>query len=262
MTRLKFLGSGSAFTVGADNFHSNMLLINEENQKLLLDCGSDIRFSLYQAGLSYEDITDIYISHLHADHAGGLEYIGFSSKFNPRCNKPNLYLSQDLAKELWEHTLSGGMRYIEGDIANLETFFNVREIDVNRFFTWDGINFKLVKVVHVKNKYSIMPSYGLFFMINNQNVFLTTDAQLNLCLEEFYEKADIIFHDCETSQFPSKIHAHYEELLKLPQNIRSKMWLYHYQPGILPNAKNDGFCGFVKPGQIFDFSKSYVSTYY
>jgi ribonuclease BN (tRNA processing enzyme) len=262
MTKLKFLGSGSAFTVGADNFHSNMLLINEQNQKLLLDCGSDIRFSLYQAGLSYEDITDIYISHLHADHAGGLEYIGFSSKFNPRCNKPNLYLSQDLAEELWEHTLSGGMRYIEGDIASLETFFNVREIDFNRFFTWDGINFKLVKVVHVKNKCSIMPSYGLFFMINNQNVFLTTDAQLNLCLEEFYEKADIIFHDCETSQFPSKIHAHYEELLKLPQNIRSKMWLYHYQPGILPNAKKDGFCGFVKPGQIFDFSNSYVSTYY
>jgi ribonuclease BN (tRNA processing enzyme) len=263
MTRLKFLGSGSAFTVGADNFHSNMLLINEQNQKLLLDCGSDIRFSLYEAGLSYEDITDIYISHLHADHAGGLEYIGFSTKFNPACNKPNLYLSPDLAEELWDHTLSGGMKYIEGDIASLETFFHVRKLDCNNSFIWDDIAFKLVKVVHVQNRYSIMPSYGLFFRINHQNIFLTTDAQLRLeYLEEFYEKADIIFQDCEISHIPSKIHAHYQELLKLPKKIRNKMWLYHYQPGILPQAKKDGFCGFVKPGQIFDFSKSYVSTYY
>ena len=53
-----------------------MLLINEQGNKLLIDCGSDIRFSLYAAGFSHLDITDIYISHLHADHAGGLEYIG------------------------------------------------------------------------------------------------------------------------------------------------------------------------------------------
>ena len=65
MTKLIFLGSGSAFTVGANNFQSNILLVTEQNHKLLIDCGTDIRLSLYAAGLSYLDITDIYISHLH-----------------------------------------------------------------------------------------------------------------------------------------------------------------------------------------------------
>src|SRR5918998_2468850 len=126
MMKLIFLGSGSAFTVGDGNFQSNMLLVNEQGNKLLIDCGSDIRFSLYAAGFSHLDITDIYISHLHADHAGGLEYIGFSTKFDPRCQKPNLYLNKELVNELWHGTLSGGMSSIEGKIADINTYFKVR----------------------------------------------------------------------------------------------------------------------------------------
>jgi ribonuclease BN (tRNA processing enzyme) len=254
MTKLIFLGSGSAFTIGTDNFQSNMLLVTEQGNKLLIDCGSDIRFSLHKAGFSHLDISDIYISHLHGDHAGGLEYIGFSTKFDPRCEQPNLYLSKELANDLWNHTLSGGMRSIEGEIATLETFFQVHPVPRNHYFLWQNIQFFLIKVIHVNNGYYIMPSYGLFFEIKGKKVFVTTDTQL--CLEQigkYYEEADIIFQDCETSRFPSKIHAHYQQLLSLPEMLRNKMWLYHYQPGTLPNAEKDGFCGFVQRGQTFEF---------
>lgn len=255
MMKLIFLGSGSAFTVGADNFQSNMLLINEKGNKLLIDCGSDIKFSLYKTGFSYLDITDIYISHLHSDHVGGLEYIGLSTKFDPRCNKPNLYLSKDVASEIWERTLSGGMRSVEGDITDLNTFFEVYPIKANGYFIWENIQFNLIKLIHVNNGYFLMPTYGLFFKIEENQVFLTTDTQF--CLDkmnEYYEQADIIFHDCETSPFPTPVHAHYEQLLTLPKTTRNKMWLYGYQPGHLPDAFHDGFRGFVKRGQTFEFS--------
>jgi hypothetical protein len=66
--------------------------------------------------------------------------------------------------------------------------------------------------------------------------------------------ADIIFHDCETASVKSGVHAHYTELLTLSETIRNKIWLYHYNPGALPDAKKDGFRGFVKKGQCFDFN--------
>lgn len=253
--KLFFLGSGSAFTVGADNFQSNILLISEQGNKLLIDCGSDIRFSLYEAGLSYLDITDIYISHLHSDHVGGLEYIGLTTKFDSRCNKPSLYLSKDIASELWDKTLSGGMSSIEGDIADINTFFDVHKIDKNGYFVWNDIQFSLVKVIHVNNGYFVIPTYGLFFEVEETKVFLTADTKF--CLDkigEYYERADILFQDCETSQVPTSVHAHYEQLLTLPKKIRNKMWLYGYQPEPLPDAKKDGFHGFVKRGQTFEFS--------
>jgi ribonuclease BN (tRNA processing enzyme) len=253
--KFTFLGSGSAFTVGADNFHSNMILTSDRGTKLLIDCGSDIRFSLYLADFTYLDITDIYISHLHADHAGGLEYIGLNTMFDPRCDRPNLYLSSDLASEIWDRTLSGGMRSVSGAILELESFFKVHKIDLHGHFFWEGIKFTLVKVIHVDNGFFVIPSYGLFFTVDGVNVFLTTDARI--CKGEdciFYEQADIIFQDCETAPFPTNVHAHYTELVELPAAIKHKMWLYHYQPGSLPNAEKDGFQGFVKRGQVFDFA--------
>jgi ribonuclease BN (tRNA processing enzyme) len=255
--KLLFLGSGSAFTTGADNYHSNMLLINDRGDKLLLDCGSDIRFSLYDAGFSYTDITDIYISHLHADHVGGMEYIGLTTLFNPRCDKPKLYVSKDVASELWDRSLSGGMRDIGGNIADLNTYFELVKVDYNGHFIWQNHKFNLVRVIHIHNGFNLMPSYGLFFEIEGVKVFLTTDTQL--CLAEngqYYEEADIIFHDCETSEYPSPVHVSYDKLAQLPTKIKRKMWLYGYQPGALPDAKKDGFLGFVKRGQVFNFSNS------
>jgi len=69
----------------------------------------------------------------------------------------------------------------------------------------------------------------------------------------YYQKADIIFHDCETLKKPSGVHAHFNELVNLDKSIKAKMWLYHYNPIALPDAKKNGFRGFVKKGQIFQF---------
>lgn len=257
MTKLIFLGSGSAFTVGEDNFQSNILVKSDRAKNLLIDCGSDIRFSLHQFNLSYLDISHIYISHLHADHIGGLEYIGFNTKFDPRCNRPHLYLSQELESELWERSLSGGMRSIQGEIANLESFFEVHPINLNRHFIWENIKFNLIKVVHIDNGYFVMPSYGLLFEADNIKIFISTDTQLSNNLYEIYDQADVIFQDCELSNYASGVHAHYNQLVKLDSEIKAKMWLYGYQSQTLPDAKGQGFCGFVKRGQIFDLKTIY-----
>lgn len=255
MTQLLFLGSGSAFTVGTHNYHSNVLIIDENQNKLLIDCGSDIRFSLYNVGLSHRDITDIYISHLHADHVGGLEYIAITTKFYPDCKKPSLYLSKDIAQELWENSLAAGLRSVQGDILTLDDYFKVQKINQpENYFQWQNIKFNLVKVIHIDNGFYIMPSYGLFFEINGTKIFLTTDTQLCLPqLQLFYDQADIIFQDCELSQSPSPVHAHFAELKQLPITTKNKMWLYGYQPVTLPDLTEHGFLGFVECAQSFDF---------
>lgn len=254
--KLMFLGSGSAFTIGTNNFHSNMLLINEKNAKLMIDCGSDARFSLFKQGFDFKDITDVYISHLHADHAGGLEWLAFTRKFNGEpLPKTNLFISAKLVDDLWNKTLSGGLSSIQTEVSNLGTYFNVNPIESNGSFCWSGIQFRLVQTVHIVNAFAFMESFGLMFSINGIKVFITTDTQFAPNqLIDFYKMSDIIFHDCETMSNMSGVHANYKELMRLPKEIKAKMWLYHYNPGTLPDAKADGFKGFVEPGQVFDFS--------
>ncbi|MDX2241799.1 MAG: MBL fold metallo-hydrolase [Leptolyngbyaceae cyanobacterium bins.302] len=261
MATLLFLGSGSAYTLGTNNFQSNMLLTSDRGETLLVDCGTDIRFSLHAADLSYQDISSIYVSHLHSDHAGGLEYIGFSRKFDPDCDRPTIYTSADIAVDLWDRTLSGGMRSLHQELATLETFFQPEAIEVGGAFTWEGIHFQLVAVDHVHNGIFQMPAYGLFFELNNIRIFISSDCQVSWEQNRYYyEMADVIFHDCETTPFSTPVHAHYSDLSLLPEAVRRKMWLYGYQPGRLPDATLDGFRGFVQQGQQFEFSANLISS--
>ena len=257
--QILFLGAGSAHTVGGDNFQSNMLLTADNGRHLLIDCGSDIRWSLAKQGLSYLDITDIYVSHLHADHLGGMEYMGFTTKFDPRCSRPRLYVESSLARPLWDNSLRGGMGLISGSETTLETFFDVHTVVARRPFEWEGIRLEVVPAVHVLGPHRIMHSYGLLIGSGEQQqTFVTTDTQFTPGhLSSSYSSAGLIFHDCETGKVKTGIHSHYDDLAQLPAAIRAKIWLYGYQPGELPDAVGDGFRGFVRPGQRFELSRNH-----
>ena len=251
--KLTFLGTGSAFTL--KNYQSNMILTADDGDILLIDCGADVRFALRDIGRTYKDIESVYISHLHSDHVGGLEWLGFTRKFDPSCRKPRMFISRYIKSELWSTVLSGGMLSLQGEVADLDTYFEVCSIGKNQGFIWKGVEFRLVQAIHIMSGFHIVPSFGLLFTINGINTFLTTDTQFSPAqITEFYKRADVIFHDCETAPFHSNVHAHYEQLRTLSPEMKHKMWLYHYQDGELPDAQADGFAGFVHKGDTFDFS--------
>lgn len=254
--KLIFIGTGSAFTVGVNNYQSNMVLESKNKQRLLIDCGSDCRFALYDQGWNYRDIHDVYISHFHADHVGGLEWLAFTTMFDPSCKeKLKLHIKDSMAGTLWDNVLSGGLSSLEGVEAKLDTYFDVRPIDAKGCFEWESLKIHLIQTVHSMSGFVLMPSYGLLFEVNKIKVFLTTDSQFNpVQIMKRYEESDIIFQDTETLPFKSGVHAHYTELLSLDPSIKKKMWLYHYNPGPLPDAVKDGFRGFIQKGQVFDFT--------
>jgi ribonuclease BN (tRNA processing enzyme) len=251
--KLTFLGSGSAFTVGDDNYQSNLLLEAPSGKKLLIDCGSDVRFPLHKLGIKPTELDAVYISHLHADHIGGLEWLAFSTKFAPNAVRPKLIASESLIQPLWATSLSGGLGSLEGVIATLDTFFEPYPVDKAGRFTWENIPFQMVQVVHFFDGFKFSPSFGLMFKIGGKMIFFTTDTQFAPNqLSKFLGMSDLIFHDCETG-FKSGVHAHYTDLVKLPAELKAKMWLYHYQPKPTQDPIADGFLGFVKQGQVFNF---------
>jgi hypothetical protein len=147
------------------------------------------------------------------------------------------------------------MLSLQGEVADLDTYFKVHSIPKNGSFVWEHVEFQLIQTVHIMDGFSIVPSFGLIFTINGIKTFLTTDTQFAPeQLEDFYEMADVIFQDCEIASFESRVHAHYTKLKTLPEQVKRKMWLYHYQDGELPDAQSDGFLGFVERGQMFDYA--------
>jgi ribonuclease BN (tRNA processing enzyme) len=236
--KIKFLGTGSAFTL--KNYQSNFI-IEQNGKRLLLDAGGDIRFSLRDAGLSYKDIDGVYISHLHQDHIGGTEAIAFCSYFDPsmKDKKIKLYGSGELLRRGWEDSWKGGLESVQGKLLSLSDFFNINSIKPNGSFWWESIQFDLVQSTHVMNGYCIVPCYGLMIRHMSKTIFWTADCQF--CphqILDFYKQADLIIQDCEVTNFKSGVHANFMDLATLPEDIKKKMILIHYQDDVLDGNGN------------------------
>lgn len=256
---IQFLGVGGAFAP-INKGNSNMLISGETGKRMLVDCGSSLQYILQNDfSLDPRDIDAIWISHLHADHIGSLEWFAFYRHFLPKKDrdgnvvKPKLYMVPSLMRDLWETSLRGGMQCIGNKLMHLTDYFECIPVEEHRNFVWDGISFTPIKARHVSCGYASMDSYGLFASNcdTKYNTYITTDA--SFCPDHLrwaYENANQIFHDCETLDVRSGVHAHYYDLCTLPPEIKTKMWLYHYATAI-GSYENDGFCGFVVKGQTF-----------
>jgi ribonuclease BN (tRNA processing enzyme) len=259
--KIKFIGVGSAFTT-QDYYQSNLLITAPSGKRLLLDCGSDARFALAESEIYGHNVGDmldaIYISHLHADHIGGLEWLAFSTFFNPNAKKLKLFIEEQTMQQLWDQSLRGGLERLEGQQLHLTDYFDCHPLAKDGTFSWEGINFTLSQMLHVdtgsptNNHYS----YGLSLTADFcPNIFITTDTKFNPdFIIEIANKVDLIFHDCETTPYNTPVHAHYTELRTLPLFTKRKIWLYHYQSQSTYQPEEDGFRGFVLKGQEFDFS--------
>lgn len=268
MIRLKFLGAGNFFTL--KGYQTNMLITDtNSNFNLLIDCGTDIRFSLNKNGLSYRDITNIYISHLHGDHCGGLEYMGFNTFFDPSCDRPNLYIAAELVDQLWS-MLEPSMGTLSDRHTTLETYFKVYALKSDFSYCLipilqhsnSLIRLKIIPVSHFTletldiTKRIAKTSYSLALTFSDCNVYFSMDCgRINT---QYCEWSNLIIHDCETHEYKSGVHTHYSTLKKLPEHIRKKMLLVNYgdeildtNGQILPEILQEGktlFAGFATSG--------------
>jgi len=70
MTKVIILGSSNAIPT-KDNENTHMVIVGKEHM-VLVDCVSNPILRLEQAGLDFNDLTDIIVTHFHPDHVSGL----------------------------------------------------------------------------------------------------------------------------------------------------------------------------------------------
>lgn len=250
--------------VGAGTFlspyhaKSNYLLIDDETRlALAVDCGSGYERALREYDFPMEYIEGVSISHLHEDHFGGLGGIGRFFHFilppsDKNWRKPHLYVPKPIAQDLTTYL---GMVLRPHDPT---AFFHMHRLAGSGKKIWKGLELSYYPVLHENGPAGeLVLAYALHVRCvgSGKAVLFTSDVVRPLPFE-LYRMADVVIHDCSLTENP--VHISYERLLRLPNTIRSRIWLTHYADGPnddLPDAVADGFLGFVVQGQTIPFPR-------
>lgn len=242
--KLQMLGTGSAF---AKVFNNNNAMLMVDGRKLLVDCGITAPKALHELGYNFNDLDAVLITHIHADHVGGLEELAFQMKFIYG-RKPILYLADTLVEPLWENTLKGGLQQYETETLN--DFFEVRPLREGvKTELLPGLNVELLSTIHIPNKMN----YSLLF---NDFFFYSGDTTFNsdlLCSLVNDRGVKVIFHDCQLHP-PGVVHACLSQLLTLPAIVQERLYLMHYADNQAEYIGRTGLMRFVEQHRVYDLN--------
>ncbi|MBD0379259.1 MBL fold metallo-hydrolase [Paenibacillus sedimenti] len=242
--QIQMLGTGSAF---AKTFYNTSAMVTNEHARILIDCGFTTPKSLHKLGITPDQIDGIVISHIHADHVGGLEEIAFRLFYQHNKKRIKLFITEPLAFILWENTLKGGMNNPEDGYISLDDYFDVILLEENKpTEIFRGLTIEILPTQHILRK----TSYSLFI---NSRIFYSADIRFNeqLLIHEVVQKRNChtILHDCQLSG-TGVIHATLEELLTLPDDVQKRIFLMHYDDKMPAYIGQTGSMTFIEQYQI------------
>jgi hydroxyacylglutathione hydrolase len=250
---IQMLGTGTAFS---KKYFNTNALVQYNGYNLLVDCGFTAPLALHELNIKLYQIDGIFITHLHADHIGGLEEFAFQMMYTFN-KKPVLFIPKTLRHTLWEHSLRGGLENPSEHINSLDDYFQVHEITEGiRTEIASGFTMETILTKHVPGK----PSYAILF---NDHFFYSGDTCFdpNLLNTLFYKRnCTVIFHDCQLFN-PETVHATLDNLLTLPQEIQKIIYLMHYGDNMENYIEKIGHMSFVKKHRLYTFPLEEKSIY-
>jgi ribonuclease BN (tRNA processing enzyme) len=227
MSKLRFLclGVGDAFS---DRWYSSSLAVECDGTWILVDCPHPIRKILREAseaaGLSLDlgRISGLIQTHLHADHASGLEGYGFFNHFVLQ-RKAVVLTHPDVERDLWDRHLRATMGSIlPAPGAELKAmkgadFFDVKLLSESAAASFGPFQIECRRTIHH------IPTFALRIRAGGRTLALSADTAYDPGLIDWLSEGDLIVHETNFG-----IHTPYERLAALPEALRRRMRLIHY----------------------------------
>lgn len=222
------LGVGDAFSA---LYYSSCLLVESGGTRLLIDCPHPVRKMLAEAGaatnqeLDLDTVDAVVLTHLHADHASGLEGYGYFSHFALK-RPAKLVVHPAVSERLWDGHLAAGMECLMSasdhrvDHKGLADYFDLVPLAEDRPVQVGSFTIRCRRTVHH------VPTTALSLSAGGRTLGYSADTCFDPGLISWLSEADLFVHETNLG-----VHTPYADLAALPAHVRAKMRLIHYPDG-------------------------------
>jgi len=227
--RLIPLGVGDAFT---SRHYTTCLALGVEDTWLLIDCPHPVRKMWREASLSalgtaidLDRVAGVAITHLHADHASGLEDFAYFSNYGLK-HRATWLAHPEVSAKLWDGLLSAGMgrSRVSSDGAstrrNLSDYVDLIGLNTSRPVEFGPFTIECRPTMHS------IPTTAFRIHVAGRTLGFSADSAFDPDLIAWLSAADLIVHEA-TTLTESLIHTPYIHLAALPEALRAKMRLTH-----------------------------------
>ncbi len=227
--RLIPLGVGDAFTA---RHYTTCLALGVDDSWLLIDCPHPVRKMWREASiaalgspLDLDRVVGVAITHLHADHASGLEDFAYFTHFGLR-RRATWLAHHDVSARLWDGLLSAGMgrmRNTPGGAPTrkrLDDYVDMIPLDFARPVEFGPFSIECRPTMHS------IPTTAFRIRAAGRTFAFSADSAHDPSLIEWLAPADLIVHEATTLE-QSNVHTPYHHLAALPEELRAKMRLSH-----------------------------------
>jgi ribonuclease BN (tRNA processing enzyme) len=217
------LGTGDAFS--ADRY-SSCLLVEDGATRVLVDCPHPIRKILKESTRARVDVGDIdavILTHLHADHASGVEGFAWFCRFALQ-KRAKIYAHAAVLEALWGQ-LKGSMSellHVDDDNkphhrSRLEASDVFETVPLPAAITIGSIDVESRLTIHH------IPTTALCFASGGKSVGYSADTAFDPSLIAWLCQRDVVIHETNWGA-----HTPYARLAALPAEQRAKMRLIHW----------------------------------
>lgn len=219
------LGVGDGFSA---LHYSSCLALHAGGEWLLIDCPHPIRKMMREAGstagveLDVDRVSGVVLTHLHADHASGVEGLGYATHFGLG-RKARLLAHPAVSARLWDGHLAAGMEQLlavgadRPEPRGLDDYFELTALQEDRPVIFGAFSIECRKTIHH------IPTTALRIRAGDRCLGYSADASFDPSLIEWLSSADLIVHETNCG-----VHTPYESLAVLPAGLRQRMRLIHY----------------------------------
>jgi ribonuclease BN (tRNA processing enzyme) len=227
--RVRFVGTGDSF--GSGGRFQTCILVDGPSTRFAMDFGTSSLIALAQQGIAHNTIDAVLLTHLHADHCGGVPFLLMDAMLSAKRTRPlTIAGPKDLRARMSQlaEALFPGMHVMTPkfplEYVELEVGKPNRVLD-------------LVVTPQAARHTAQTNPLALRVEVGDRVVAYTGDGEWTADLAKIGLDADLLIAECYFYAKPIKWHLNYPELVEHVAEFRAKrVILTHMGPEMLAHV--------------------------